>query len=90
MLLLLAGLVPMAWVLVSVGGQLGYGPLSFGWALLLGVDAAPMTLARAARRLGLELDEAKKLNARWLKLVKSSPKIAALTAHIENIEENLP
>jgi hypothetical protein len=59
-------------------------------ALLLGVDAAPMTLAKAARRLGLELDEAKKLNTRWLKLVKSSPKIAALTAHIENIEENLP
>ena len=59
-------------------------------ALLLGVDAAPMNLAKAARRLGLELDEAKKLNTRWLKLVKSSPKIAALTAHIENIEENLP
>jgi hypothetical protein len=59
-------------------------------ALLLGMDAAPMTLAKAARRLGLELDEAKKLNTRWLKLVKSSPKIAALTAHIENIEENLP
>ena len=58
--------------------------------LLLGIDRAPVSVAAAAKRLGIDLDDAKKLAARWRKLLKGDPRVAELTQHIEDIEENLP
>jgi hypothetical protein len=58
--------------------------------LLLGIDRAPVSVVAAAKRLGVDLDDAKKLSARWRKLLKGDPRVAELTQHIEDIEENLP